>query len=835
MFSKIKLYEQRYRELNEYRLAKAQELLDEKGRFFFNLVPLMLHLNNYAVPCAETGDVPHGICNFRPNEAQRRILDGYAEANGSPVGVQTAEESILGLYCMGSTASAGQSPSSDFDYWVCVSEYMPEERIALLKRKCRRVREMAAGDEYRLDVNFFIVKTDRFRRNPAAGPGIRTAPEPGAANIDEDDCGTALHRFLLDEFYRSVICVAGKMPVWMIVPCEHESDYAEYVKELYRQRVISRDEWLDLGPVGDIPSNEYYGTALWLMYKGIDFPFKASIKILLMEIYSAEYPHAGLVSVSMKEWMHNNEGYGPKLDGYRAVFDKISAFLRGHNDYERLEHLRICFFLKISEGVARISDPAARAAREAMIAELVGSWGWTEEEVRRYNNPGTWNIVDVVRTYHRVFNVMLTSYRALLAFGTKYRVADAISYRDLCVLSRKLFVVFDSFPGKVQRYLPMSKLHPAEKALSFIEARETTVLRKGWYVYRQALGDPETIIGRQPVFFFADLARAVATCCFNSLIDDDTRVCVHSSRPHITPDFIRRLRRELAPEVAAAPAEANNADLLEITRVRRLTALVNLTADPTGILGDAAAAPGAEASVFSYGPDKVCLVGSVSLIMVNSWNEVICNSYEGPDAVADLLRDMGRYFTPGAPGPDAVRVVDFSARGGDALIGPAVEKLIRLCLRTLSDRLLTSRRIEISGEEYFLRFNSRNMNIIHGWDVLEPNPIKAEVMGSSNANNDLVPSIIEANCMYGLIQYFFVKKDNGAYRVYNSMEDKELRIYDDLRVSVSDLVLDITGYYTHSLGRMPDEQDKSGLKYRLYFNLPQFFMVDVLRNRIESL
>ena len=211
MFSKVKLYEQRYRELNEYRLAKAQEFVNEKGKLFFNLVPLMLHLNNSAVPCALAGDVPHGICNFKLNDIQRQVLDDYSVATASVIDINTAEESILGLYCMGSTASVGQSPNSDFDYWVCVSEYMPNERIRLLEKKCKFIKEMAASSEYKLDVNFFIVKTDKFKQHLNVDKKNAEDLIDCGMGVDEENCGTALHMFLLDEFYRSAICVAGKM------------------------------------------------------------------------------------------------------------------------------------------------------------------------------------------------------------------------------------------------------------------------------------------------------------------------------------------------------------------------------------------------------------------------------------------------------------------------------------------------------------------------------------------------------------------------------------------------------------------------------------------------
>lgn len=832
MFSKIKLYEQRYRELNEYRLEKAQEFVNEKGKLFFNLVPLMLHLNSSAVPCALAGDVPHGICNFKLNDIQRRVLDDYSEATASVIDTNTTEESILGLYCMGSTASVGQSPNSDFDYWVCVSEYMPDERVRLLEKKCKFIKEMAASSEYKLDVNFFIVKTDKFKkRHNKEGKNPDERMDSGMG-VDEENCGTALHMFLLDEFYRSAICVAGKLLTWMIVPCSHEHDYDEYVQKLYARRIISRDEWLDLGAIGDIPSDEYYGAALWLLYKGIDSPFKASIKILLMETYSAEYPQTQLISMRVKDWMQNNEGYSLNLDSYYMVFEKISRFLRNHNDYERLELLRICFYLKINEGFTKISDPVAQSARRTLINNMIEAWGWNMETVSRLSNRNNWNIVDVVSIYNRVFNVMIQSYHALLTFGVEYKVTDAISYRDLSVLSRKLFVVFDKFPGKIQQYLLSSKLNLAEKQLSFVEVRDSTILKKGWYVYNKALNDL-SIIGTPPIFYFDNLVSAVATCYFNALINHKTAISVHSANSSLTSERVKVICNELKSQFVNYPAEVGNTSLLGVTSVKNVFILVNYSSDPTRKHKFQGAMSRVPMSTFSYGSTKECLVGSIAAVLSNSWNELICYNYEGPDAMVDFLNEMSHLFVPGASMPDSAYVMDFSAHMGDAMIKPDVENLLSLCMNNLNKKLLTSKSITIGGVDYVLQFNSRTMNLVRAEEIKEKNPIKAEILSSGEANRELVPSIIEANCMYGLTQYFFVKNDNETYQIFNSSENQELRIYDNFKASISELILDITSYYTRSQSQFSKEKEKH--KYRQYFNLPQFFLVDVSNNTISPL
>ena len=219
--------------------------------------------------------------------------------------------------------------------------------------------------------------------------------------------------------------------------------------------------------------------------------------------------------------------------------------------------------------------------------------------------------------------------------------------------------------------------------------------------------------------------------------------------------------------------------------------------------------------------------------MSNSWNEIICNHYEGQDAVVDFLKEMSHIFIPGAALPVSTTVLDFSTHMGDVMVRPDMENLINLCMNNLHKKLLTSKNITIGKVDYILQFNSRAMNLVRAEEVKEKNPIKAEIINGGEANKDLVPSIIEANCMYGLTQYFFVKNDNDSYQIFNSSENQELKIYDNFKASISELILDITSYYTHSQSKFAKEKEKH--KYRQYFNLPQFFLVDVANNTISPL
>ncbi len=98
------------------------------------------------------------------------------------------------------------------------------------------------------------------------------------------------------------------------------------------------------------PPREYFGSALWQLYKGIDSPYKAVLKSVLMEAYSHEYPNTRLLSVTSRDWFQHNEGMHYRLDNYCLMLDKVTNYLKSIGDMQRLDSVRRCFYLKVCDG-----------------------------------------------------------------------------------------------------------------------------------------------------------------------------------------------------------------------------------------------------------------------------------------------------------------------------------------------------------------------------------------------------------------------------------------------------------------------------------------------------
>ncbi|MGL4477157.1 MAG: class I adenylate cyclase, partial [Aeromonas veronii] len=325
----------RYDDITRLKTQRALGLMSRYGQQVFQLLPVMLHFNHPLLPGYVSGDVPHGIWSFSATAEQQAFIDDLCRNANCQSGLATHDRAIQGLYSMGSTSSIGQCCHSDLDIWVCHVAGLSQERLDLLELKCQQLSKWA--EQRGVDLNFFLIPEDKFRQT-------------NDAQMQGESCGSAQHLLLLDEFYRSAMRIAGKRLIWYLVPTECDDHYDAYVNELFESGKLKQDDWLDLGSFDRIPAEEYFGSALWQLYKGIDSPYKAVLKSVLMEAYSHEYPNTRLLSMIGRDWFQHNEGMHYRLDNYCLMLDKVTNYLKSIGDMARLDLVRRCFYLKVCDG-----------------------------------------------------------------------------------------------------------------------------------------------------------------------------------------------------------------------------------------------------------------------------------------------------------------------------------------------------------------------------------------------------------------------------------------------------------------------------------------------------
>ena len=180
MFKQFELLIARADAINQIKMERALEAMNEAGRRMLSMLPVLLHYHHPHLPGYISGEVPCGIANFQPDAAQRKFLFTQCGHTAEP---EVTGSCLSAVYTMGSTSSIGQSINSDLDIWVCHNPELSLERLALLEQKCQLISCLA--EQHGVEMNFFLIPENKFRVGNCAQVGL-------------DNCGSAQHLLLLE-------------------------------------------------------------------------------------------------------------------------------------------------------------------------------------------------------------------------------------------------------------------------------------------------------------------------------------------------------------------------------------------------------------------------------------------------------------------------------------------------------------------------------------------------------------------------------------------------------------------------------------------------------------
>ena len=391
----------RFMALNEGRMARAVEGLTPRQQSVLTLLPLFFHVNHPLLPGYVSGSTPAGLSNFEPDaqalsEAQRLTRSfSYKPRHGKP------PQPIHGLFLMGSLGTLAQADQSDMDVWVCHAPDLGENELVELRKKCQLLEAWALS--MGAEAHFFLIEPSRFVL------GERDT------QLSSDDCGTTQHYLLLDEFYRTAIWLAGRTPIWWLVPVYEEIRYAQFTHTLISKRFIRADETLDLGHLARIPPGEFIGAGLWQLFKGIESPYKSLLKLLLTEVYASEHPNVQCLSLRFKRAVFANKMDLDELDPYVVVYRRIEEYLNARNEPERLELVRRALYLKVNRKLS--AGQRTIGWQHLLLERLAREWGWDQRQLALLDSRSQWKVRQVASERRALVNELNYSYRFLTQFA----------------------------------------------------------------------------------------------------------------------------------------------------------------------------------------------------------------------------------------------------------------------------------------------------------------------------------------------------------------------------------------------------------------------------------
>ena len=614
--------ENRFLTINRDRLRRVRDNLTPRQRDFVDVLPLLFHINHPLLPGYVSQDVPTGISDYSPSQnavsAAKHLSRSFAYERRSP-----QRYAIQGLYMMGSPGTVAYSRTSDLDMWLCHDPGLEHDEVAQLSCKAARI-ERCAGD-LGLEVHFFVFDAGRFRQGQTL-------------SLSDESSGSSQHYLLLDEFYRSGLLVAGLKPLWWRVPSHHDHDYDAFVANATAKRLINRADYLDFGSLASIPAEEFYGAAVWQLYKSIQSPYKSVLKLLLMEAYASEYPDITLLSRRYKQKIEAKEAELDDIDPYILMYAKVEEHLNACGDHTRLEVLRRSFYLKTNE---RLSQPAPMRGdlnwRREVLTVLTTTWGWSDQQIARLDDRYRWKIGTALEERRDLINTLKQSYAGLSQFAREHSNDSKISERDLHTLGRKLYSAFERKPAKVEVVTRGICPNPSEPHLSLHEISIADDKRV-WLLFSGVV-KPTEIGYHKPLKRSASATEILLWCHLNRLAACTTTWHIFASSSDLSAieaGRIMEVLEALLPGDTTLETSQDHLDSLPLISAAKLLVNVGTNAFKDGQFGGGILTTD-RTDAFNFSGHRISLLRSIDLVFTTTWSETFCFHYEGAGALMDAL------------------------------------------------------------------------------------------------------------------------------------------------------------------------------------------------------
>ncbi len=630
--SRVAELRERFLDLNKQRLMRSRTSLQDHQRILLDLLPLLFHVNHPILPGYVNASAPCGIDGYTPDDATlTRVHQHIARSFDYPC-QEPRQPQIHSLFLMGSCGSIAQSDSSDLDAWLCHSADLSEPELTLLRKKAWAITCWA--ESLGLELHFFLMDCEQFRR------GKRD-------RLDADAAGTSQHFLLLDEFYRSALLLAGRYPIWWLVPPEAEEHYEEYTAQLRAEGLVRDNESIDFGGVAHIPAGEFIGAGVWQLYKAISSPYKAVLKLLLTEAYARNFPNVDPISIGFKREVHLGESDIDKLDPYILIYRRLESYLSDRQERDRLELVRRAFYFKTGLRLS-LSTSMKHQQRRLLLEQLTSQWHWQPEHLLNLDTRHRWKLRRV-RDEHRFLVAELTnSYRFLQEFAEQSQQKALINSEELTLLGRKLYAAFERKRNKIEWLNPgiapdLSEQQLYFHTLGFGEQRR-------WVVSASARHDFEADAILQED---SQLSALLCWCFCNGLVKDNSRLRLSGRREGISEEDLnhmaQRLRSHLPSHVPAGDPRQHEAFAQPKVPLSTLFFL-NLGQDPLSQLNS----HGITQHRSNYP------VTSVEMVCINSWGEVIAQSFNGEDTLLDTLNAYQQLTVAAGKAPQNIDVICFN-------------------------------------------------------------------------------------------------------------------------------------------------------------------------------
>lgn len=615
---------QRFKYFNQLRLQRVQSFLQPRQQDFLKLLPLLFHQNHPLLPGFVSLDVPAGIPDYLPIKP---TLDVAKQFSKGFVYKRKALKNypIQAIFLMGSVGSMAFSKESDIDIWLCHASSMAAEQLAELKQKAEEIEKWAAS--LKVEVHFFLVDAQQFLS------GENTP-------ISKESSGETQHFLLLEEFYRTSIYIAGRIPVWWLVPPEQEGNYHQYVAHLLENRFISDAEVLDFGGLERVPMAEFVSATLWHIYKSLTSPHKSLLKLLLMESYASSFPNPKWLSLILKQAIYQGHFSVDRLDPYLLAYSQVDDYLCQADYVQRLNLIRECLYMKIMGAAENAPENRIRVLREEFMRMVATQWQWPNDLLGNLATLKFWDIKKATVEHAVIRDQLQQCLRMILKFAGVPLEQAQRENRDLMLIGRKLRAMLDLRPGKIEILTTRTTVNYKPDLLVIIEAVSADEISVVWRLYVDRV-TPQQATAERAIMQGDSLLEVLCWAVVNGLYKKSLNLQLISKSLKLSANDLSQLFNELNLFLTRYLL-AKDIEMEVYAYANQLLSsvlLINLGESLAIDINNPQLVMSARSDPLSYGDNRLCFIQSIQRLSASSWGEAVLQTYTGLEGVFSCITD----------------------------------------------------------------------------------------------------------------------------------------------------------------------------------------------------
>ncbi len=581
-----------YLAYNNFRKKIFSELAHRDSEAILYLLPWMLSVNDPAV----AGYVPNlkkpiavfGATTDRTligRESVFKTMFGI-KRQGSLLKPSTRVALIQGIYTIGSAGTISQTASSDCDIWICINKADFEDNsMDQLSQKIYLIKDWMDAN-LRMPVFFFISDIEDVRNS-------------NFGTMDDESSGSAQRNVLKEEFYRTMIMIAGKIPLWWLCFDPHDSaDYQAFCDQ-YFKGVFADYDCFDMGALESVDSNEYFGATLWQFNKALTHPLKSIIKMLLLEMLLVSAKEE-LLCHRFRNKIMNQENDPVFVDPSMFTLDAVLQYKQG-TDEETFGFIKKCCYLRYD--IKFFSKKLT--IKETLARDIFLSYPLLREDIYRLNEFSAWPLLDQLDFGEKILILLINVYKDIAAY--QQGITNEITPRDMTTIGRKLAACLEKKQNKVPVvHKPLFNLNLPTLVFG--------IDKKVWQVF--AAGDLT-----KPVISSPDIVYCMSYLTWNDLFPaGDIRMT-----PNPTPVTLQEITnlakrmREIFGAFDVTKVDFEN--YLESEKVTKMLVVISF-----------------EGSHHAKDMNDFCVIYS------NHWGELFVRRFNSPEKMKEFIESGGQKF-----------------------------------------------------------------------------------------------------------------------------------------------------------------------------------------------